>query len=146
MIKLTNQTIHTLHREGTDSLYADSEVPGLYLRVRAGGFRTFVIQWRQGQFQRRATVGKVGILTIDEARRKARRMLVGIDDGHDPIAAKAKARVDDGQLFGVLIDEYLPLRAKDMKPLSLEQATLSSTRHSIITYHSTPSAISNPLH
>ena len=122
-MKLTNDTVRTLPVKGSDTLYADSEVPGLYLRVRAGGSRSFVIQWRQGQFQRRSTVGKVGILTVDEARKKARKLISGIDDGHDPIAAKARARVDDKQLFGVLVDEYLPIRAKDMKPLSLEQTT-----------------------
>ena len=124
MVKLTNETVRTLPVKGTDTLYADSETPGLYLRVRAGGSRSFIIQWRQGQFQRRSTVGKVGILSVDEARKKARKLLVGIDDGHDPVAAKARARVDDKQLFGVLVDEYLPIRARDMKPLSLEQATL----------------------
>ena len=56
-------------------------------------------------------MGKVGILSVDEARKKARKLLVGIDDGHDPVAAKARARVDDKQLFGVLVDEYLPIRA-----------------------------------
>jgi integrase len=124
MVKLTNETVRTLPVKGNDTLYADSETPGLYLRVRAGGSRTFIIQWRQGQFQRRSTVGKVGILSLDEARKKARKLLVGIDDGHDPVAAKAKARADDKQLFGVLVDEYLPVRAKDMKPRSLEQTTL----------------------
>ena len=106
-----------------------AKLPALYLRVRAGGSRTFVIQWRQGQFQRRSTVGKVGILTVDEARRKARKLISGIDDGHDPIAAKAKARVDDRQLFGVLVDEYLAVRARDMKPRSLEQTTLHLRKH-----------------
>jgi hypothetical protein len=124
MVKLTNDTVRTLPVKGTDTLYADKETPGLYLRVRKGGSRTFIIQWRQGEFQRRSTVGKVGILTVDEARKKARKLLVGIDDGHDPIVAKAKARTDDKQLFSVLIEEYLEIRAKDMKPLSLEQTTL----------------------
>ena len=123
-MKLTNDTVRTLPVKGTDTLYPDSETPGLYLRVRKGGSRSFVIQWRQGQFQRRSTIGKVGILTVDEARKKARKALVGIDEGHDPIVAKHKARVDNRQLFGVLVDEYLPVRARDMKPLSLEQTTL----------------------
>ena len=123
-MKLTNDTVRTLPVKGSDTLYADSDVPGLYLRVRKGGSRTFIIQWRQGQFQRRSTVGRVGILTVDEARKKARKLISGIDDGHDPVAAKAKARIDDRQLFGVLVDEYLPVRARDLKPLSLEQTTL----------------------
>ena len=123
-MKLTNDTVRTLPVKGSDTLYPDSETPGLYLRVRKGGSRSFIIQWRQGQFQRRSTVGKVGILTVDEARKKARKLISGIDDGHDPVAAKARARVDDRQLFGVLVDEYLPVRARDLKPLSLEQSTL----------------------
>src|SRR6476620_6932336 len=118
MVKLTNETVRNLPVKGSDTLYADSETPGLYLRVREGGSRSFIIQWRQGQFQRRSTVGKVGILTVDEARRKARKLISGIDGGHDPIAAKAKSRVDDKQLFGVLADEYLGVRVKDVKPRS----------------------------
>ena len=76
-----------------------------------GGSRTFVIQWRQGSFSVEHR-GRVGHLTVDEARRKARKLISGIDDGIDPIAAKAKARVDDRQLFGVLVDEYLPVRPR----------------------------------
>ena len=125
-MKLTNDTVRTLPVKGSDTLYADSETPGLYLRVRAGGSRTFIIQWRQGQFQRRSTIGKVsGILSVDEARRKARKLISDIDDGHDPIAAKAKSRVDDKQLFGVLADEYLPIRAKDMKAAQSQAGDLS---------------------
>ena len=110
--------------KGKDTLYADSETPGLDLRVRAGGSRTFIIQWRQGQFQRRSTVGKVGILTVDEARKKARKLLVGIDDGNDPVAVKAKSRADDKQLFETPGRGILAIRTKDMKPRSLEQITL----------------------
>lgn len=125
MAKLTNDTVRTLSAgDKGDALFPDHEVPGLYLRVRSGGSRTYTIQWRQGQFQRRSTIGKVGVLTLDEARKKARKALVGIDDGHDPVAAKAKSRLNDKQAFSVVIEEYLEARAKDMKPLSLEQCTL----------------------
>lgn len=129
MVKLTNETVRTLQVKGKDTLYADSETPGLYLRVRAGGSRTFIIQWRQGQFQRRSTVGKVGVLTVDEARKRARKMLVGIDDGHDPVAAKAKSRADDKQLFSVLAEEYIGIRTNDMKPRTLEQIKLQLRKY-----------------
>ena len=62
MVKLTNDTVRTLPA-GTsgDAIYPDTDsrngVPGLCLRVRAGGSRTFIIQWRQGQLQRRSTIG-----------------------------------------------------------------------------------------
>lgn len=129
MTKLTNETVRTLPLRGKDTLYPDSEVRGLYLRVREGGSRSFTIQWREGGRQRRSKVGLVGILSLDEARKKARKLLVGIDDGHDPVAAKAKSRVDDKQLFGVLVDEYLEVRAKDMKPRTLEGTQLHLKKH-----------------
>lgn len=123
MAKLTNDTVRTLPVKGTDVVYPDQEVPGLYLRVRAGGSRTFIIQWRQGQFQRRSTIGKVGVLSLDEARKKARKALVGIDEGHDPVAVRAKSRADSKLIFETVAREYLDIRAKDMKASSLDQCT-----------------------
>jgi integrase len=124
--KLTNDTVRTLPAGPSgDAIYPDSDprqgVPGLLLRVRAGGSRTFIIQWRQGQFQRRSTIGKVGVLSLDEARKAARKALVGIDEGNDPVAAKAKSRSDNKLIFEMVAREYLDVRAKDMKPLSLDQ-------------------------
>lgn len=126
--KLTNDSVRTLPAGPKgDALYADADgkqgVPGLYLRVRKSGSRTFVIQWRQGDFQRRSTVGKVGVLTLDEARKKARKLLVGIDAGHDPIAAKVRTKVTDKLLFETVAKDYLEARARDMKASSLDQCS-----------------------
>lgn len=127
MTKLTAENVRTLPGRGSDVLYPDADktkgVPGLYLRIREGGSRTFVIQWRDGPAQRRQTVGKVGVLSLDEARKRARKMLVGIDEGNDPATAKAKARAEGSTIFLPLAEEYLTSRARDMKPLSLDQIT-----------------------
>ena len=103
-IKLTEETVGTLPaKDGKDTLYPDSDprngVSRMYLRVRPGGSRTFILQWRKDGLQRRITIGKAGLLTLDAARKRARKELVGIDDGHDPAVVKAKARVDDRQMF-----------------------------------------------
>jgi integrase len=124
--KLTNHTVRNLPAGSSgDAIYPDSDprsgVPGLCLRVRGGGSRTFIIQWRQGQFQRRATIGKVGVLSLDEARKAARKALVGIDEGSDPLAARAKSRADGKLIFETVAREYLDVRVKDMKPGSLDQ-------------------------
>lgn len=128
MTKLTSDNIRTLPAglKG-DAIYSDSDskqgVPGLYLRVRASGSRTFIIQWRQGDFQRRSTVGKVGVLSLDEARKKARKLLVGIDEGHDPVATKARAKVTDKLLFESVAKDYLDARLSDMKASSHDQCS-----------------------
>ena len=128
MKKLTNDTVRNLPAGPSgDAIYPDSDprngVPGLYLRVRDGGSRTFIIQWRQGQFQRRATIGKVGVLSLDEARKAARKALVGIDEGNDPVAVRAKSRADGKLIFETVAREYLDFHAKEMKPGSLDQCT-----------------------
>lgn len=121
--KLTNDTVRTLPAGPTgDAIYSDIDsrngVPGLCLRVREGGSRTFMVQWRQGSKQRRFTLGKVGVLTLEDARKQARKVLVAIEEGNDPIAEKAKTRVNDQNEFLTLAREYLAARAKDMKPRS----------------------------
>lgn len=125
-VKLTNESVRTLPAGPKgDAIYPDADskqgVPGLYLRVRKTGARTYVIQWRQGSGQRRSTVGKVGVLTLDDARKKARKLLVGIDEGNDPIAAKAHAKVSNKLLFEATAKDYLEARAADMKASSLDQ-------------------------
>jgi integrase len=124
MKPLTNENIRTLPAKTADTLYPDAGkhgVPGLFLRVREGGSRTFIAKWRQGSMQRRHNLGKVGVLSLDDARKAARELFVGIDKGVDPVAAKAKARVDGSKLFQTLAEDYLRHREKGMKPGSLDQ-------------------------
>ena len=123
-MKLKNATVGSLPAKGSDTLYADDDLPNFYLRIRAGGSRSYVVQWRQNGLQRRVTLGKVGHLTLDEARRRARKMLVNISDGYDPHVAKAKSRIDDKQIFETLAREYLEVRSRDMRARSLEQCRL----------------------
>ena len=127
-MRLTNDLARSLTAKA-DTLFPDDDVPNFYLRVRPTGSRSYIIQWRSAGRQRRATIGKAGILTLDEARKRARKMLVGIDEGHDPVAAKHQSRVEDRQLFGTLVAEYLAARASELKPRSLEAVKLHLEQH-----------------
>ena len=123
-IKLTDENVRTLPaKDNKDTLYPDGDprngVSRMYLRVRPGGSRTFVLQWRKDGIQRRITIGKAGLLTLDAARKKARKELVSIDDGHDPAIVKAKARVDDRQIFETVAQRYLEHRKGNMRAGSL---------------------------
>jgi Arm DNA-binding domain len=55
----------------------DTEVAEFSVRVRPSGSKTFVAQYRAGGGRsgqsRRFTIGRFGVLTVDEARKKKRK-------------------------------------------------------------------------
>jgi len=60
----------------------DGGILGLGLRIHPSGRKTFLLKYRTRNHRRRQLViGDFGTLTLDEARRRARRELVKIGDG-----------------------------------------------------------------
>lgn len=95
--KLTKRRVEALVATDRDVIAWDSELAGFGVRVRPGGSKTFIAQYRAGGGRsgttRRFTVGRFGALTVDEARRLARNILNSAAKGGDPSAdRKAKRR------------------------------------------------------
>jgi integrase len=70
----------------------DPSLPAFGLRVEPSGRRTFQLSYRVGGRLRMATLGRLGVVTLDQARRDARRMLGQAAAGIDPLAAKDAAK------------------------------------------------------
>jgi integrase len=122
-IKLTQTAIPRLilPKGGADKIYFDDDLPGFGVRLREGGSRKYVVHYRQGGIQRRYTIGSTATLTLEEARRKARRVLVAVDDGKDPATEKANRHAASGLIFGAVVDDYLAFREKDLRASSLKE-------------------------
>ena len=69
-MKLTKRTIDAITPDPERDLYIwDDKVSGLLLRVKPSGVRSFAVQYRNASgVSRRITIGKLGVLTTDEAR------------------------------------------------------------------------------
>lgn len=92
-MKLTKSKVEGLPiPEEGQGLHWDDELRGFGVRVTPSGARSYVVQGRVAGKTRRVTLGAHGRLTCDEARKKARVMLISMDDGIDPqIEKKSKA-------------------------------------------------------
>jgi len=84
----------------------DDRLPGFGLLTLPTGAQSFVFQYRTAEGRsRRATVGKVGTLTPDQARTLAERMARVVKDGGDPLQDRQDAR--NALTVAGLLDRYL---------------------------------------
>ena len=73
--KLTKRTVETLAVLAKDYITFDTELAGFGIRVMPSGKRFFLVQYRRHGRTRRVMIGQFGIITAEQARREATRML-----------------------------------------------------------------------
>jgi integrase len=116
-MKLTQTSIARLTSSKADEIFFDDELPRFGVRLREGGSRKYVVQYRQGGIPRRYTIGPTATMTLEEARKRARKVLVAVDDGRDPAAEKETARAASSLIFATVVRDYL--EASRLKPRTL---------------------------
>ena len=119
-----------------DAMFFDTETRGFGLRVTAKGSRTFLAQYSTPAGKRRVVLGPFGVLTIDEARRRARSILGEAAAGRDPVleqrqqhAAAAAARKAAEFTFRRLVEDWAEARDGERRPSYLREAKACLIRH-----------------
>jgi len=98
--------------EGQFEVY-DRKVPGLNIRVSTQGAKAFSILYRLGGRNRRLTLGRYPIVSLSEARKRAREALNQVQQGFDPAAEKVRARTEyQSRLFPAVLSEFVEIYAK----------------------------------
>lgn len=107
MPRLTARLVQQLSAAG-DLFVWDDLVPGFGVRCR-GVQKSYVLQYRvlggRGSRQRRVTLGRVGALSLDDARVLAQEYLRGVRYGQDPAGTRQAMRM--APLVGDLAERYL---------------------------------------
>ena len=114
-MKLTKRVIDALEASGDKFRIAwDDELKGFGIRVMPSGTKTFILDYRNahGQ-QRRMSIGRYGVLTPEEARKRARQMLNRVASDRDPMAERERAR--EAATFKELAEEYIKRRCPEIK-------------------------------
>ena len=135
MTKLTTTTISKRTVEALsvekDTVFWDSELSGFGVRVYPTGSKFYVVQTRAGgKAGKRVTVGRHGIVTAEEARRRAALVIARIKAGEDPVPEPAALALAGGPTVGELtrqwLEEHVAVRCK---PRTVTMYTLIVEKH-----------------
>jgi len=122
-MKLTETAVAaiTLDPRQDEAITFDEDIPGFGLRLRAGGSRTFVFQYKIGGKHRRMTLGKHPALKTAEARKTAAKLYADVRLGNDPASAKAEKQGRAAETFGAILKTYLIRRRGTIRASSYGQ-------------------------
>src|SRR6516165_7276397 len=102
-----------------DKIVFDETLPGFGLRLRFGGSRAWIVQYRNRAGRtRRYTLGAFEKLAPPDARRAAKKILGIVAVGGDPQNEKVQARLAEVHTLRSTIDKYLAARKSEMRPAS----------------------------
>jgi len=112
-MRLTNKIIDCAIYQGDGNrrhVLWDDVIPGFGLRIYPSGKKSFVLSYRARRRKRWLTIAPYGVLTLKQARERAKALLASVLDGQDP--AQNRRLESEENTFSELCDSYLERHAK----------------------------------
>ena len=82
---ISRRTVEALPAGDREAVFWDRELSGFGVRVYPSGSKVYLVQTRSEGKSKRVTIGRHGVLTAEQARRKAAMLISGIKAGQEPI-------------------------------------------------------------
>lgn len=114
---LTDRAVKALKPAAKEYEVSDAIVPGLNVRVRPSGAKSFTMMKRWPGSANNATrrsLGRVGVLTLAEARDTARQWLKFLARGRDPAQEEERERATD--LHETIARKFVSLAEQGIEP------------------------------
>ena len=120
-MKLTQRTVDTLDlpKGKSEAIIFDEDLPGFGLRMRAGGKRSWVYQFKIGNQHRRMTLGSATALSPAKARETASKLHAQVRLGRDPSAEKVVSRARAAETMAAVLPSFLDYQRARLKPRSM---------------------------
>lgn len=140
IVRLTKTIVDSSAPKAKRHMVWDNDLAGFAVRIEPSGTKSFVVRYRadgggRSAPQRFVTIGRFGNLTVEEARKKAKKVLGQIAVGEDPAAERNSKRLE--MKIADLVDLYEEegcyiqrgiRQGEPMKPLT-KQYTIGRLRH-----------------
>ena len=81
---ISKRTVEALPVGEQEAVFWDRELSGFGVRVYPSGSKVYLVQTRAGGRSRRVTIGRHGIVSAEQARRKAAMLIAGMKAGEEP--------------------------------------------------------------
>jgi integrase len=129
-MKLTATTVRTeeLPKGKSEAIFFDDDLPGFGLRLREGGSRSFIFQYKLGK-HRRMALGKATPATFTEARKTAAKLYARVQLGEDPASEKVEAKRQAVETFKPYADQFLQAMQAHYRPRSFKQVERHLVKH-----------------
>ncbi len=85
MPKLTKRRVESFEVRAKSYFEWDSEIKGFGIRIMSSGTKTYQVQYRKGGRTRRASIGRHGNITAEQARNRAREVMGELSKGENPV-------------------------------------------------------------
>jgi hypothetical protein len=123
-VKLSKKIIDSAEYQGNAQknercVIWDDELPGFGVRLYPGGKKSFVLNYRHNGRKRFLTIGQYGAITLDQARKEAKKHTAEIIQGGDPLEKRQKERA--GKTVRELCESYLERYAVNKKTAAADK-------------------------
>jgi integrase len=131
IMKLTEKLVAglALPKGKAEAIVFDEDLGGFGLRLRTGGARTWIYQFKLGSQHRRITLGSLAALSPAQARKTAAELHAMVRLGRDPAGEKAEGRVRAAETMAAALQSYLPHQRARLKPRSNTEVERHLLKH-----------------
>ena len=102
---ISRRTVEALPTGEREAVFWDHELSGFGVRVYPSGTKVYLVQTRSGGNSTRVTIGRHGVLSAEQARRKAAQVIASIKAGEEP--ARPQSPPDAGPTIAEVAERYM---------------------------------------
>ena len=130
-MKLTDKTSVRIRLPAGKSDYVewDDDIAGFGIRLRDGGTRNWIYRYRIGPKQRSIILGSATSVSAVTARKNASALEARVRLGDDPASDRENARLEAGNTFDALAQQYIEARQSEWRPTTATEIRRHLLQH-----------------